>query len=64
MDEVAKDAKRLLLRYGAPISVVDQLPEPDRISYARSVVRTSLSDRPLVGDPAVQLYEGGWLDQG
>jgi hypothetical protein len=61
MDEVAKDAKRLLLRYGAPISVVDQLPEPDRISYARSIVRTSLSERPKKVKEL--LAEGGWMDE-
>lgn len=60
MDEVAKDAKRLLLRYGAPISIVDQLPEADRISFARSVVRTSLSDRPAKVKEL--LAEGGWME--
>ncbi len=60
MDEVAKDAKRLLLRYGAPIRVVNKLPENDRISYARSVVRTSLSDRPAKVKEL--LAEGGWMD--
>ena len=29
-DNVAKDAKRLLLRYGAPISVVDRLSDDER----------------------------------
>lgn len=61
MDEVAKDAKRLLLRYGAPIRVVNKLPEADRISYARSVVRTSLSDRQAKVKEL--LAEGGWMDQ-
>lgn len=61
MDEVAKDAKRLLLRYGAPISIVDQLPEADRISFARSVVRTSLSDRPAKVKEL--LAEGGWMEK-
>ena len=61
MDEVAKDAKRLLLRYGAPISIVDKLPEDARISYARSVVRTSLSDRPAKVKEL--LAEGGWLER-
>lgn len=60
MDEVAKDAKRLLLRYGAPISVVDRLPEVERISYARSVVRTSLSERPKKVKEL--LAEGGWME--
>ncbi len=61
MDEVAKDAKRLLLRYGAPIAVVNKLPEDDRISYARSVVRTTLSDRPAKVKEL--LAEGGWINQ-
>jgi len=62
MDEVAKDAKRLLLRYGAPISIVDQLSDEDRITYARSVVRTSLSDRPAKVKQL--LSEGGWTQTG
>ncbi|CAN5694030.1 hypothetical protein BH23GEM10_BH23GEM10_14230 [soil metagenome] len=45
-DSVAKDAKRLLLRYGAPISVVDRLSDDERITYARSIVRTAVPDRP------------------
>lgn len=59
MDEVAKDAKRLLLRYGAPISVVNQLSEDDRITYARSVVRTTLAERPAKVKEL--LADGGWL---
>jgi hypothetical protein len=45
-DSVAKDAKRLLLRYGAPISVVDKLSDDERITYARSIIRTAVPDRP------------------
>lgn len=45
-DGVAKDAKRLLLRYGAPIAVVDRLSDDERITYARSIVRTAVPDRP------------------
>lgn len=45
-DSVAKDAKRLLLRYGAPISVVDNLSEDERITYARSMIRVSVPERP------------------
>ena len=45
-DSVAKDAKRLLLRYGAPIAVVDNLSENERITYARSILRTPVPDRP------------------
>jgi len=61
-DSVARDAKRLLLRYGAPIAVVDQLSDDERISMARDVIRTSVSDRParLRELPS----EGCWLDAG
>ena len=45
-DSVAKDAKRLLLRYGAPIAVVDELSEDQRITYARNIIRTAVPDRP------------------
>jgi hypothetical protein len=45
-DSVAKDAKRLLLRYGAPIAIVDQLSEDERISYARNIIRISVPERP------------------
>jgi protein-L-isoaspartate O-methyltransferase len=45
-DSVAKDAKRLLLRYGAPISVVDQLSDDERITYARSILKTAVPKRP------------------
>jgi protein-L-isoaspartate O-methyltransferase len=45
-DNVAKDAKRLLLRYGAPISVVDNLSDDERITYARSIIRTAVPERP------------------
>ena len=42
---MAIDAKRILLRYGAPIAVLDDVPESDRIELARSVSRTTLSKR-------------------
>jgi hypothetical protein len=45
-DSVARDAKRLLLRYGAPISVVDKLSDDERITYARSIIRTAVPERP------------------
>ena len=45
-DSVAKDAKRLLLRYGAPIAVVDELSDDERIHYARNIIRTAVPDRP------------------
>lgn len=45
-DSVARDAKRLLLRYGAPITIVDKLSDDERITYARSIVKISVSERP------------------
>lgn len=45
-DSVAKDAKRLLLRYGAPIAVVEELSDDQRITYARSIIRTAVPERP------------------
>lgn len=45
VDTVAVDAKRILLRYGTPIAILDQVSEGDRIALARTVSRTRLSDR-------------------
>lgn len=61
-DSVARDAKRLLLRYGAPISVVDQLTDDERITVARSIIRTGLADRPA--RLRKLLSEGGWTAGG
>lgn len=44
-DSVAVDAKRILLRYGAPITVLDRISEGDRIAFARAVSRTDLPER-------------------
>jgi len=44
-DTVAVDAKRILLRYGAPISVLDKVSEADRIEFARVITRTNLPER-------------------
>ncbi|MCJ7628844.1 MAG: hypothetical protein MUO50_10710 [Longimicrobiales bacterium] len=44
-DSVAVDAKRILLRYGAPINVLDKVSEDDRIRFARLIARTTLSER-------------------
>lgn len=44
-DSVVVDAKRILLRYGAPINILDKVPDEDRISLARVVARTNLPDR-------------------
>ena len=59
-DSVAIDAKRILLRYGAPINVMDHIGEQDRIEFARAVSRTPVPDRGerLLGI----LVENGYLD--
>jgi len=44
-DSVAVDAKRILLRYGAPITVLDDVPDDKRIEFARAVSRTALPER-------------------
>ena len=44
-DAVAVDAKRILLRYGAPIAVLDSVPAEARIKLARAITRTSLPER-------------------
>lgn len=44
-DAVAVDAKRILLRYGAPIAVLDSVPPEARIKLARAITRTSLPER-------------------
>ena len=44
-DSVAIDAKRILLRYGAPINVLDEVSDEDRIALARDIAKTNLADR-------------------
>ncbi len=44
-DSVAVDAKRILLRYGAPINVLDEVSDEDRIALARAIAKTNLADR-------------------
>jgi len=46
-DSVAVDAKRILLRYGAPINILDDVSESDRIEFARAIAKTSLPDREV-----------------
>ena len=60
-DSVAVDAKRILLRYGAPISVLDSVSEDDRIRFARLVARTTLADREKRLKEL--LAEGGYLEE-
>ena len=59
-DSVSIDAKRILLRYGAPIAVLDKVKEADRIEFARTITRTTLSERePRLRD---LLREHGYLE--
>ena len=44
-DSVAVDAKRILLRYGAPIAILDKVTEAHRIEFAREVSKTALPSR-------------------
>jgi len=44
-DNVAVDAKRILLRYGAPIAILDKVTEVHRIEFAREIAKTTLADR-------------------
>lgn len=44
-DSVAVDAKRILLRYGAPIAVLDKVTEAHQIEFAREIARTALPER-------------------
>ncbi|HIF39108.1 MAG TPA: hypothetical protein EYQ69_07890 [Gemmatimonadetes bacterium] len=44
-DSVAVDAKRILLRYGAPINLLDEVSDEDRIALAREIAKTDLPKR-------------------
>ena len=44
-DSVVVDAKRILLRYGAPINVLDKVSDEDRIALARAIAKTNLPER-------------------
>ncbi len=44
-DSVAVDAKRILLRYGTPIMVLDNVPSEERINLARQIAKTPLPER-------------------
>lgn len=46
-DSVAVDAKRILLRYGAPIAILDKISETHRIEFAREIAKTQLPEREL-----------------
>ena len=59
-DSVAVDAKRILLRYGAPIAVLDKVQEQHRIEFAREVSKTPLAGR----EPRLRalLIEHGYIE--
>ena len=44
-DSVAVDAKRILLRYGTPIQLLDNVAEEERIKLARMIAKTPLAER-------------------
>ncbi len=59
-DQVSVDAKRILLRYGAPIAVLDDVSDEDQVKFARIVARTELSERQ---DRLKELLrEGGYME--
>lgn len=59
-DSVAVDAKRILLRYGAPIAVLDKVSESHRIEFAREIAMTMLPKR----EPRLRelLAEHGYME--
>lgn len=59
-DSVVVDAKRILLRYGAPIAILDQIEDTERIELARLVSRTEVPDRGSRLEDL--LVERGYLD--
>lgn len=46
-DSVVIDAKRILLRYGTPIMVLDKVADEERIRLAREIAKTPLPEREL-----------------
>ena len=60
-DSVAVDAKRILLRYGAPIAVLDKVTETHRIEFAREIAKTSLPEREA--RLRALLTQNGYIDE-
>lgn len=60
-DSVAVDAKRILLRYGAPIAILDKISEVHRIEFAREIAKTQLPDREM--RMHLLLIEHGYIDK-
>lgn len=59
-DSVVIDAKRILLRYGAPINVLDRVSDEDRITLARAIAKTILPERQ--SRLKELLAQGGYYD--
>ncbi|MEX2532200.1 MAG: hypothetical protein WD960_15650 [Gemmatimonadota bacterium] len=60
MEDVVVDAKRILLRYGVPIAILDGIDDAERVELARLVSRTAVPDR---GDRLEELLvERGYLE--
>ena len=59
-DSVVIDAKRILLRYGAPINVLDRVSDEDRITLARAIAKTTLPERQ--SRLKELLAQGGYYD--
>lgn len=60
-DSVVVDAKRILLRYGVPVAVLDQIEDTERVELARLVSRTPVPDRGVRLEEL--LVERGYLEQ-
>ncbi len=60
-DKVAVDAKRILLRYGAPIAILDKVSDEQRIRFARAIAKTTLVER----EPRLRelLIEEGFVEE-
>jgi len=60
-DQVAVDAKRILLRYGAPIAILDKVSDEQRIRFARAISKTILAER----EPRLRelLIEEGFVEE-
>lgn len=61
-DQVTVDAKRILLRYGMPISIMDDVSQEERVEFARIIARTELSDRQ--SRLRELLKERGYVEEG
>lgn len=44
-ESVSVDARRILLRYGAPIIILDKVGEKDQVKFARLIAKTNLPER-------------------